>query len=568
MLFHRLNRLEQSKDQVVAQGAPVIVSLRPWDVEIPFRVDFFRCYGTTKKGKASEQSGDADYLTHVQIRESYEPGIGTELTAQEDDEQEDDEQEDDGDEEKSDAGKKIGGSRTKRMAAYWAFWTDVVVYYQGSARRTIRDDRTLPQGEARCFRHSEILCSLALALRQKDILDRFRTISRKTLAAAAASDRIKADQGGGAYISEYGIGDLSGWDSYTGGDVERLARTFMVPDQLKEPDRLEKYFEFESRIIDLYGGLQSRCVKKPDSATWIRARLAAHIKSLGKSPDDTTTVNLHFFRNACDNALMDAYAYVHAEVMRHPEVRKHLDDASVKYNDLAHSVSDALGGLVPALHPLWALCLHAPSFVDALLGYVTKIGPEESVRLYPSSYLDQMAEKIRTGTGTDKHLAGFPSLEVVFRRVLPSEANGVEPGEELKAVNGAMMRLNNLFSDALIKYCRLVELEKLTSDSRKFVPAGEEGAELTEDYPDPSEFAAHLERLDKLRAHETEITADRDMSVFWDTELGNGVQELDKMSVKECALKNRCSIGEISKRKKRGQKKLQKLLARNGITRE
>ena len=461
MLSNKVTVLRTNLGEVVRRGSPVTVVLKPWDIEIPFKVGFFDC------------RGEAGALTHLHIDVASGP----------------------------DGGRKD-----------MEFWKRVLVHYQGAVRLTLRD-KQLPTHEEPWVRRSEILGLIAVAFPQRYSAGEFGSISGKTVADAARIDPVdRPASRNGASVPLYAIGHtpLAMQAHVSGNDVVRVALATLMPIMIKDRTVLAHYYAFEAKLFDKYAELHARYQDQADATALLMDGMYEHLESIRKKADDPTRLDLRFLKASCDTVMMDMYQYVAAGVIQNKDILRQLNGVSINYNHLAHSVQDRLGGIVPALHPIWMLCLNSRAFVDALIKYASNPAPASA-----SGHLDMV------------------------------------------------------LSDAILKYARLLELQDSLEDETCSLdepcgPTGEASSDVLSTVADTTVIAPggdarrtseFLNLLIQQEGKHPDVAVAVDML-------------LEEMSTEECARKYACSKGEVSKRKKRGLGRLRKLLESNGITHE
>ena len=374
------------------------------------------------------------------------------------------------------------------------FWVRVMMYFQLVAELGQAGGPSVAGIELGLLRRTQLLGHIGVAFPQK-----YSALERRTLSVRNA--RAKNVGVPGASLLEASAGFPDGRTEVGDLDLERFAMaTLMGVCELSESE-IRGYLEFENKARD---HMQELLSKHSGAGEWRTAykKMNDCLSGVRKNAKDSQRKLLLLLQSACDIQLMHMYQYAAGAVLRTTFVLDFLDPASLVYNTTVHAAQNRLGGIVPAVHPLWPVCLRTPRIVSALRGYAENPASAANINSVNACFLAALSEYIRI-------------LEPVM------DEDNVEP-LDAPAGDGTMTA-----GDVL-------------GARDRWLSEAEQGIK---------------ELIDRIRE---ECGSDGDVAVAYDVVYGG-------LDVETAAKKHGCSFGEISKRKQKGLVKMKALLQKMGL---
>lgn len=362
----------------------------------------------------------------------------------------------------------------------------------------VTESGVVPDGERKWIRRTQLLGHIGAAFPQRSGALEQRTIQIK----AARKKREDTDEPAGLNIGrvEAGVGD-----AVSDLDLTRQAAALLIGPANLEPELIKQYQFFEQSILDK---MLTSLTAHADSGQWQAAyrEMNKRLSRIRKTAGDSERIQLQLLQAACDVALMHMYQYAAGAVFKNEELGKKLGDTSLNFNRTVHCVQDRLGGIVPAIHPLWPICLKTPNIVKILLDYVKSLSSGQS-----SSQINAV------NLALTKVISAYIGLMDSF---VPDNIASLD----------APLKDGGSQHDT-------------TADSVQLEQAAQSGVR-----------ECIREILDKSQD-------DRDIQVALEI-------FFDGLDVKTAAEKHSCSNGQISKMKDRGLVKIRAALRKQGLTKE
>lgn len=375
------------------------------------------------------------------------------------------------------------------------FWVRVMIYFQLAIEQNQRTVRSAPAIDSALLRRTQLLGHIGVAFPQRSGALERRTISVR-------KSQRTADTGRETGSLEIGIGGPRGRAEIPDSDLERFAMAFLMGVNGLTEDDIRKYMEFEKSVRKQ---MEDLLAKYPGPGEWRTAyrEMNHKLSRIRKNADDAQRERLSLLQAACDVSLMHMYQYAAGAVLKTAAVSTALDAVSLAYNRTMHAVQDRLGGIVPAIHPLWPVCLKTPRIVNVL--YDCSENPES--------------------------IAGIKAVNACFSEVIRKYVEVLEP-----VFDDSIDSLDAPIGDGELTQGDIV------GETDRFLVDAQSGVK---------------DLLDILRR---ESENDRDVEVAY-------AVVYDRLDVKAAAAKFACSIGEISKKKQRGLAKMRETIERMGLTR-
>ena len=392
-------------------------------------------------------------------------------------------------------------------------WTQVVRHYEAAINKAYKDGK-LPQNPDKA---ADILRCLALGLiglshPLKNSAVAVIQIPKKALGEILRREARERRQ------SDYKVGEIlrrssAGHPEVGTNGLRDIVRASLAGDALN-PAAMEDYYKFEDRLLQEW----QRICKRTNDRNEQLYLMGQHIAKLVKNADEATRQNLAILKAAVLTQWHEMHQWLMAQAMEAPAIKSIIDDNSYRYNLFAHAVQPALGGMVPAVHPLWDMLLEAPEFVSMLIDFV---------RLWHRA--EAKSTRNATHEKTNKALQ--------------------------RAVDRAARRLMHAMAQGVLLYRRLLdamaELE-FADRTHELNPTDAEDSPTPDKDADQSMF---------LKALGRRFANDKDVQIALEF-------VMDRASVAELVQEHGLSPGTISKRKEKGLKKLRQFCQEHGITPE
>jgi len=219
----------------------------------------------------------------------------------------------------------------------------------------------VPRSEQGFLTRTALLGIVGVASDRKHCAYLRRSVSDKLITASARGGFLRLS-GGKTWQSTNQYPPGRDKDHLDLNTVCGIAAVGLTRDSTSELDELG-YDKWEHELLVDVGELFRKGGTFGENLAQIRARL----EGIRKNANDDTRKRLRFLESASDSAQMHMYQYVCGEIVPHVAGAGLLDGSSMRYIQWAHAVQDWLGGLVPALHPMWAFFMRNPAVVSKIM---------------------------------------------------------------------------------------------------------------------------------------------------------------------------------------------------------
>lgn len=257
------------------------------------------------------------------------------------------------------------------------FWLRVMIHYQKAVEHASDSNRI--SGDRALIRRTQLLGHIAIAFPQRQSALECRTISNRDVLSTGHrpidpnSTLSRVSGAGGPHPTAKPAEVLKA----SCDDLTRFAAGYLYP-ELPSEDWISNYMEFEKTIIQKMADLLNE-YSAPGNWKIAHKEIKAELVRIRKKATDDRRIQLNLLRAACDNALSDMYQYAARAVLRDIEVGEILGSESLVCNRFTHGAQDPLGGIVPAIYPLWPICLKTPWIVRTLLDHAAATESESAI---------------------------------------------------------------------------------------------------------------------------------------------------------------------------------------------